>query len=228
MTQDPLSLRDFDGVARLFPLPNLVLFPSVVQPLHIFEPRYRQMMADALAGDRLLTVVLLKPGWEDDYHLKPALHPVACVGRIHKEQRMADGRYNLLLQGMARARIAEEIPTEKLYRSARVELLQDLAPADPGQALKLRRALGQRLPSCFESHGGSVEQVHKLLDGPLPLGSVCDIFSFALPLEPELKQTLLEELDVARRVEQLLAGVEALSPGPGPSARAFPPPFSEN
>jgi Lon protease-like protein len=228
MSEDPLSLTDFSGVARLFPLPNLVLFPSVVQPLHIFEPRYRQMMADALAGDRLLAIVLLRDGWEEDYQLQPAIHPVGCVGRIHKEQRLADGRYNLLLHGLARARLVEELPTEKLYRSARVELLEDVVPADPARAMQLRRELGQHLPACFESHGGSVDQVHKLLDGPLSLGAVCDIFAFALPLAPELKQTLLEELDVARRVGQLLSAVEALSPGPGPSARSFPPPFSEN
>src|SRR5262249_36873339 len=126
MNPDPTSLGDFSGTARLFPLPNLVLFPYVIQPLHIFEPRYRRLMADALADDRLMAMALLKPGWEGDYHKRPAIHPVVCLGKIFKEERLADGRYNLLLHGLARARVLEELPAEKPYRSARVELLADV------------------------------------------------------------------------------------------------------
>src|SRR5438132_9947498 len=73
MNDDQASLTGFNGLARLFPLPNLVLFPHVVQGLHIFEPRYRQLMTDALAADKLISVVLLKPGWEDDYEEKPPI-----------------------------------------------------------------------------------------------------------------------------------------------------------
>src|SRR5712692_4628233 len=97
------------GLIRLFPLPNMVLFPGAMQPLHIFEPRYRQMTADALAGDRLIALVLPSPGWEKEYADRPALHPMACVGRIAGEHRLADGRFNLLLQGMRRVRIVEEV-----------------------------------------------------------------------------------------------------------------------
>src|SRR6266850_1100925 len=109
MNDDAQALSKFAGLARLFPLPNLVLFPHVAQPLHVFEPRYRQLTADALAGDRLVTMALLVPGWEDQYHLSPPIHPVVCVGRIHQEECLADGRYNLLLQGLSRARVAEEL-----------------------------------------------------------------------------------------------------------------------
>ena len=63
MSQDPLTLENFTGTVRLFPLPNLVLFPNVAQPLHVFEPRYRQLMADSLAADRLIAMALLQPGW---------------------------------------------------------------------------------------------------------------------------------------------------------------------
>src|SRR5437588_755419 len=80
------------GTARLFPLPNLVLFPYVIQPLHVFEPRYRRLLADALAGDRLMAMALLKPGWEEDYQQRPAIHPVVCLGKIFKEERLPDGR----------------------------------------------------------------------------------------------------------------------------------------
>src|SRR5215216_1637862 len=105
---DDAALAGFGGVARLFPLPNLVLFPHVMQPLHIFEPRYRQMTADALDGDRLIAMVLPRPGWELDYAGKPAVHPVACLGKVVAEQRLDDGRFNILLRGLSRLRIIEE------------------------------------------------------------------------------------------------------------------------
>src|SRR5437763_14532370 len=115
MSDDTSSLTGFSGTVRLFPLPNLVLFPQVVQPLHIFEPRYRRMTADALAGDRLLALVLLRPGWEPDYDGKPAIHPVACVGKIVADQRLDDGRYNLLLRGLTRVRILQEMPNAQPF-----------------------------------------------------------------------------------------------------------------
>src|SRR5271157_5053748 len=93
------GLSGFGGTVRLFPLPNLVLFPHVIQPLHVFEPRYRQLMEDALQADRLTAMALLQPGWEDTKNQRPAIHPVVCIGRIFKEERLADGRFNLLLQG---------------------------------------------------------------------------------------------------------------------------------
>src|SRR4051794_36501753 len=127
MTPHPISPE----VARLFPLPDLVLFPHVAQPLRVFEPRYRQLMADALAGDRLITMALLRPGWESEYHLSPAIHPVVCVGRITQEERLPDGRYTLLLQGLGRARVVEELETDRLYRVARIEALPDVPMSDP-------------------------------------------------------------------------------------------------
>src|SRR5437588_601321 len=104
MSHGDSPLDDFTGTARLFPLPNLVLFPSVIQPLHIFEPRYRALMGDALADDRLMALALLRPGWEEDYHKAPTIYPVVCLGRIFQEERLADGRYNLLLHGLSPAR----------------------------------------------------------------------------------------------------------------------------
>src|SRR5262249_6167709 len=101
--QEPLA--NFGGTVRLFPLPNVVLFPQAIQPLHVFEPRYRQMTADALASDRLITLVLLQPGWETDYAGTPEICSVACVGQVVADQGLPDGRYNLLLRGLRRARI---------------------------------------------------------------------------------------------------------------------------
>jgi Lon protease-like protein len=68
----------FCGVARLFPLPNVVLYPHVMQPLHIFEERYREMLEDALAGDKLIAMAMLEPGWEADYDSRPPISPDAC------------------------------------------------------------------------------------------------------------------------------------------------------
>src|SRR5713226_7039685 len=118
MTYDLTVPSSFDGSVRLFPLPNLVLFPQTIEPLHIFEPRYRQMTADALATDRLIAMVLLKSGSEEEGEKLPALHSVGCLGKIVANQRLEDGRYNIVLHGFSRFRILCEIDRSKLYRSA--------------------------------------------------------------------------------------------------------------
>src|SRR5262245_26279697 len=104
----------------IFPLPNVVLFPNVFLPLHIFEPRYRQMVNDALAGDRLIGMVLLQPGYEKDYERSPNVYEVGCAGLITHVERLSDGRFNLVLRGLARFRIVgEENPSSTLlYRRA--------------------------------------------------------------------------------------------------------------
>src|SRR5215211_4426116 len=121
MSHDLSPLLQFDGQARLFPLPNFVLFPCVIHPLHIFEPRYRQMTADALEGDRLIALVLPKLGYEADQSESPPVHPVACLGKIIADQKLEDGRYNLLLSGLSRVQIIREMPHSKLYRKAKAE-----------------------------------------------------------------------------------------------------------
>jgi Lon protease-like protein len=231
MHDDPLALSDFCGTARLFPLPDLVLFPSVVQPLHIFEARYRQLTADALASDRLMALALLKPGWEEDYQERPPIFSVVCLGRIFKEERLADGRYNLLLHGLSRARIVEELPADHLYRTAHVGLLQEASdpPGLPGR--DLRKRLGQQMKRWLSSRDAALDQLDNLLKSSLTLGTLCDIFSFALPFGSELKQALLEEMDPARRVDRLLSQLDMLEP-PSETDKVlpgrFPPEFSSN
>jgi uncharacterized protein len=229
MSDDLLtSLGDFSGVARLFPLPNLVLFPAVVQPLHIFEARYRDLMADALADDRLITIGLLKPGWEEDYHQSPPIHPVVCVGRVFQEERLSDGRWNLLLHGLARARVEEELTTGKPYRSARVRLLADVDVAAAAEATRLRRELGERTAAWLTAQGADPGQLHKLLESDLSLGALCDVFAFALPIDVAVKQQLLEDAAVVTRVGRLIAHLEAHGPVAPPTGRKFPPEFSPN
>src|SRR4051812_8495980 len=112
----------------LFPLPNVVLFPNVFLPLHIFEPRYREMVADALASDRLIGMVLLRPGWErweqrgQNPGTQPPVYPIGCSGVITHVERIADGRYNIVLRGVERFRIERE-DHQRSYRRAAVERL---------------------------------------------------------------------------------------------------------
>lgn len=222
------SLADFMGTVRLFPLPNVVLFPQVMQPLNIFEPRYKQMTADALAGDRMIAMALLEPGWQKDYEGSPPIHPVACLGRIVADQLLPDGRYNLLLQGMSRVQILKEIPHGKLYRKARADLLVDVDVENGLAARKLRRKLGALVPRWFGSHKATLAQVRKLFRSELSLGALCDIFAFALALEVEQKRELLDELDVEKRVRMLLSLLETKEPCAKVLERKFPPEFSIN
>src|SRR5947209_6530005 len=108
----------------LFPLPNVVLFPNVFLPLHIFEPRYREMVADALASDRLIGMVLLRPGWERDYEGRPPVYPIGCAGVITHAERLADGRFNIVLRGMEKFRIVGE-DTARAYRLAHVTAMPE-------------------------------------------------------------------------------------------------------
>jgi uncharacterized protein len=223
------GLSGFGGTVRLFPLPNLVLFPHVIQPLHVFEPRYRQLMEDALQTDRLMAIALLMPGWEEDYHKRPPIHSVVCMGRIFKEERLDDGRFNLLLQGLCRARVLEEIETGKLYRTARVEVLPEVPPAAEREQ-KLRQMLGDQMSRWFAAHSVALDQMNKLLESNLSSGSLCDIFTFALPLDPQIKQTLLQEAQVEERVLQLVTYLATSEETDAPKAtnRKFPPDFSPN
>jgi Lon protease-like protein len=113
-------------------LPNVVHFPHLLLPLHIFEPRYRRMVADCLAGDRLLAMALLKPGWDASAAFpRPDVFEMACLGRITAEQRLPDGRYYLVLQGLCRAKIVSEEHLDLPYRTARMELCSDYYPDPP-------------------------------------------------------------------------------------------------
>jgi Lon protease-like protein len=225
MSEDQAVLSGFNGLARLFPLPNLVLFPHVVQGLHVFEPRYRQLMADTLAADQTMSIVLLRPGWEDEYDEKPAVEPVACLGRVVWHEKLPDGRYNLRLRGLARIRLVEEVPSDRLYRVARAELLSDVSPADHHRLVELRRALAEAVLPRFAADGPARQQLQELFDGDMPLGHVCDVLAYALPLPLEMKQALLAEPHADLRAEVI---TQALQVSAARADRKFPPEFSAN
>jgi Lon protease-like protein len=229
MNEDLDGLGPDEGLVRLFPLPNLVLLPHVIQPLHVFEPRYRQLIGDSLADDRQFAMALLRPGWEDSYHKRPPLFPAVCLGRIYQEEILFDGRYNLLLHARRRARILEEVSTDRLYRTARVRWLDDTPVEAQGVERALAQRLGRVLTAWFTQQATTSAQIRQLLKSELPLGTICDVLAFALPLPLEEKQELLDEPRVEARVRRVLAFLEAQLAQTEPRpARRFPPEFSAN
>jgi uncharacterized protein len=131
----------FPSSLPIFPLPTVVLFPNVFLPLHIFEPRYRQMIADALAGDRIIGMVLLKPGFEDDYEGRPPIYGTGCSGLITHVERTEDGRFNLILRGLEKFIVrGEEDPADGTpYRRALVTTVDELVQGRERDALKSER-----------------------------------------------------------------------------------------
>ena len=109
------------SAVRLFPLPSLVMFPHVIQPLHVFEPRYCDLLEDALSSDRTIAMVMLEPGWEQDYEGRPPISSVACVTKIVAHERLPTGRHNILLRGLRRVAIRQELPPTLSFRMAEVD-----------------------------------------------------------------------------------------------------------
>jgi Lon protease-like protein len=221
---DDLDLRDFGGVTRLFPLPGVVLFPHVVLPLHIFEPRYRQMTADALAGDRLITMIQVRPDADWTGAAEPSLEEVGCLGKIINHDRLPDGRYNLLLLGRKRVRLVRELSVPTLYRQAAVEILDEIEPPGPAEP---RRS---ELIRLFRSAVSPEPELAGLLDRDLPLDVLTDLLAHALGLTPALRQAFLAERAVDRRADGLIAllkQVDRSDPDASRSHRPFPP-FSVN
>ena len=220
----------FGGVVRLFPLPNLVMFPHVVQPLHIFEPRYREMMQDALAGDRLIAMAVLAPGWASDYEGRPPLAPVACLGRVAAHHALADGKFNLLLIGVARLQILEELPPERSFRQARATLLTDDFPA---AGAKQRAVLESRLRAAFKARLAeqqhAVQELDQLLGTEMSLATLTDLVGYTLDFEMDFKLRLLGEVDVDQRAALLLERLASTgTPINSGAPRGFPPDFSDN
>ena len=202
----PGQLKVDVALLPLFPLPNVVLFPGVLLPLHIFEPRYRALVADALDGDRRIGMVLLQPGWEADYDGRPPIFPIGCSGVIVHSVRLEDGRFNIVLRGLDRVRILTEDHAQP-YRRATIELMPDpaLDASDLGALAGLRSRLATLLGESYKD--------------PLPSMPDADLvhtLAQSLDFEPLEKQALLEQANAlpagggARRLlemRRLLAGM---------------------
>ena len=184
----------------LFPLPDTVLFPGMPLPLHIFETRYRKMVADALASHRSIGMSLLKPGWEEDYEGRPPIYPVGCSGTIDQHERLEDGRYNIVLRARSRFRVLEEHGGEP-YRLATVETLSD----PPGGEEALDRLRKQVLATIARAADGPKSLV---LQGELPHELLVNALSQSLGLSPVEKQSLLDCDTLEARYERLLEILE--------------------
>lgn len=213
----------------VFPLPNVVLFPHLGLPLHIFEPRYKAMVEQALVGDRLLAMALLVPGASDADSDRPAIFDTVCIGRITAEERLEDGRFNLILHGITRAAIVEEVDTDTPWRQLRVETFVDAYSPEPlFNRDDRRRELLREFRAHFPKHEGD-SVCHQLEDADFPLGILCDILASASLLSPTARQELLAELDVDLRGDLLLARLKAArAAAQAAPDRGFPPPFSMN
>jgi len=191
------------ALLSLFPLPNVVLFPGVPLALHIFEPRYRAMVADALASDRLIGMVLLRPGFEADYEGRPPIFPIGCRGVIVHSARLDDGRYNIVLNGLERVRVVDE-NRERAYRRATVEVLAD-PPVDAADQHALRELRGR-----LETFAGLPEltdpAAKRLVE--MPDADFVHAMASALDLEPLEKQALLERNCLRSRAESLVELLE--------------------
>lgn len=206
----------------VFPLPGTVFFPRTELPLHVFEARYREMVRDALAGDRLIVMTLLAPGWEKNYDGRPPIHSIGTLGRIEDLVQLDDGRFDLLLLGLRRVAIHEE-PSGKLYRLAKVESLPE-RPADETD-LAVRRAKLELLAShdYLMRELNQDEQSSLVLDDQTSFELAVNAACADLPVEAAKRQALLEEGDlrarqqrVSKLIDELLFDVlqlKALRPG---------------
>jgi uncharacterized protein len=218
----------FDGQVRLFPLPDLVVFPQAMQPLHLFEPRYCALLAEALAGDRLIAMATLAG---EPSAAAAGIAPVVCIGRILSHVATEDDRHNVLLLGLQRARIRRYVGPDSPFPRAEVDVLHDryaAAGAAGRGALKRRLldAFGQLIPD-----GAEVQRnLHELMASQMALGPVTDILAFTLRFPAAEKLALLGEPDVDVRAAALVRLLEkhlAINASAEPEDR-FPPPFSAN
>jgi Lon protease-like protein len=207
-------------VIPLFPLPNVVLFPYMPLPLHIFEPRYRAMVRDALAGPRLVGMVLLRGDWKSEYEARPPIYTTGTVGQIVHVDELADGRFNIVLRGSREFTIAEELPPRTLYREARVRWRGE---ASDTLATGAREGI-LSLVDRYLSRVGRTPTSPRALDRDVDGAAFVNFFAQHLDLEPVEKQALLEESTITgrgRRLAEVLEFrlLEMTTAGTGPQGR---------
>jgi uncharacterized protein len=192
------SLPDGEFLLPMFPLPNLVFFPNTRLPLHVFEPRYRQMITDALQTESRIGIVLLRPGWEADYFGSPPIHEFGTLGTIEQAVPLDDGRFNILIRGDVRVRVLDEV-SRVPYRTARVI-------AEPEVLHGVTEAYAQREWLADLSR----QYLHYLPDQmavpeieTVGLDALTNALIMSLNLDVEEKQHLLEINDLVGRAEKI-------------------------
>ena len=202
----PAAATTLPATIAIFPLQDVVLFPNSTAPLHIFEPRYRAMVADALEGDSIIGMVLLEPGHEADYEGRPPIFGVGCAGVIIQAVELPDGRYNIVLAGTVKFRVLSE-DASRPYRLAEVEALPEVFEESDRPLLAERRQQIERaLLAAFPGM--------QLPPSDLSDVEVVDGLAVALPLEPAHRQELLEADGSLERAVRLIRRLR----GNGPSA----------
>jgi Lon protease-like protein len=183
----------------IFPLPNLVFFPKIYLPLHIFEPRYRDMVSDAASGGQCVGMALLKEGWEEGYYGNPPIYDLGCVGRLVSVQSLPDGRFNIVLQGLSRYEICEQF-YDRSYRQARITLKPDAGPVPLEPAL--RRKLIDGVAEFLASRDDG-EQWQGLLRQDLDDEALVNSLATYLDFTPLDKQLLMEADSLPQRARRL-------------------------
>ena len=231
MNVNSFSSADFDGYTRLFPLPNLVMFPYALQSLHIFEPRFVAMFEECLASDRLFALGLLADGWEDDYLGRPAVCETVCLCQVVTHQQRPDQLYDAVVFGVSRARVLRELKPKKPFREVELELIEDQISDLQGEQQKLERKLIAAVDQLMPGNAAMIRQLREQCPPEATLSILTDLLAYSLPLTPNRKQALLEETLVRLRAERILDLVpeaHAASPTSDEPPRSFPPDFSAN
>jgi Lon protease-like protein len=193
----------------IFPLPNCVLLPGGLMPLHVFEPRYRDLTRDCLAGPQLMAVARLRPGYETAYYGRPPVFERCGVGRIICSEELPDGRFALLLRGVARMEIERELPAERPYRLVEARILPD-AVCDAADARDHHRrliTLCDRLAEVLDQGGSQLRDLARSFESP---GACADAIAAALIMDADERQELLETCDPMVRLQRTLGHVSHL------------------
>lgn len=190
-------------IVPVFPLPNAVLFPDTILPLHIFEPRYRAMIRDAIAGEKRIAIALLHPGFEEEYEGEPPFHSIGTVGRIEQLEELEDGRFNLQLVGEQRVAL-EEVPTPTPYRLVRLQQMIEPAVDDDENAALARAKVDLLASHAFLLHeiAGADSGASLAADDRLPFPAAVNGTCANLPVESTVRQELLEIDDLVERLQR--------------------------
>jgi Lon protease-like protein len=231
---------DFDGRVRLFPLPELVVFPHAMQPLHIFEPRYCELLAESMDGDRLIAMATLTGGIASAAQDEPPIASTVCLAKIISHAEVEDDQHNILLVGIRRAMIVREIDAGRPFRIAEVQVADDIYPPSGAELrLTLKKDLLQAFGEIIPASADAQQNLHELMAGQMGLGPITDIISYTLPFDVQEKLELLNEPDVDARAGELVrllrSGTIELHSVSIEEQRVddtgnerFPPPFSLN
>jgi Lon protease-like protein len=201
----------------IFPLPDVVLFPGMALPLHVFEPRYVEMTRDVVAGSRMMAIVRLLPGFEADYHGRPPIHPVATAGEVIACQELPGERLAIVIRGTDRISIERELPPARSYRQVVAHALPDQAVDEEATATARAEliAMCEGLAGRLGDDGAALRQIFNRA-GTTPALTLG--LAASLVHDPDSRQVLLEERDPAARLELLVDHVSELLVRLGPSS----------